>query len=1669
MLVPPRKGYRTKINFGLSSLAYKFNAMRKLYFVSLILIWSVAASAQIIPISNGSINTCSGTFTDSGMESGGYGANEDLTFTICPGTQGGNIRLSFTEADFRPGDILCFYDGTSTNEPLIACSNNFQNDEFIIQATKQTGCLTTVFVSNAYQEADGWKADISCSPNCQEIKAQLTNSTPAVINNHIDICVGTEVALNATALFPNNDQNYHQSINNSTFTWSFGNGVTLQGQQVSYDFPEGGGNSVSLTVTDQYGCESTNSIDLNMRVAEKPTFSTVSNLIPDLCANQTLNLSASANEGEGDIQITQPGSAFSMVKSLSDSLALPDGTGASYVSNIFYNEFNPGQTLQNENDLKNIFVNMEHSWLRDIEISIECPNGQKAVLVHHPGNTGGEVFLGEPNELDEGLASPVPGIGYKYEWKSNASNPNWIEYINQHLPSTLPAGVYQPTEPFSQLEGCPLNGNWKLDVIDSWASDNGFIFAWGLEFDESLYPEGETYTPSIEDIQWTDNTLVTSNNGDNINIRSNTAGKKYFQLEVTNDFGCKVDTQFAVNVLPPTSPLCYDCGDFKMELRDTAICPGQSITYDASFDKSQIDVLGYKNVIDKAFTGTFQDNLTVTNVKPGKIGSVNYRIEAIEFTLNPTQATSYDVSIQSPDGKKIVLGTGINLSTKQNIRFEPNATQALSSATAPFSASYKPKEDWSKLQAASINGDWKINITANNTGSTEFIDWGISFKNDVSIGYHWTGNGLSCTDCPTPSVTPTKSSEFIVEVYDNYNCAYSDTISITIIEALSPPVIHEPTTEDGKIVFTWEPVDNASGYLVKVNNTNWITPNGALSQTLDGYVLGDEISFSVKALSAGGCDGSDANIQLKITDCLLTSGYTITKAPACQGIDDGEILVTATNGTPTIQFTLDGDIANTTGSFTNLSTGNHFVITADDAGCTDTLVFILDPIKNLGIDISTTDITCFGANNGSATANVTGGATAPVTYNWLTTPMQNTQTISNLNSGVYTLNITDGDGCSLAQNVTISEPTELTSIFENTQNISCFGASDGSTTVKASGGNGPYTYLWNTGETTQTLSNKTSGIYTVTITDVNLCTTTNTVSLTQPNTALSLSANQTIKACAYTKNGKAIAIATGGFTPYNYQWSDNQNNAIANHLAPGNYSVTVTDNSGCQKSTTLSITEYEEIVPTLDFTEPTCHEGSNASVTVTSITGGSSSNLTDYTYQWLGQSDTDNTIENLTGDRSYYVTVTGTNGCKGVQSILVTQPDPIQIELAATPVTCAGNNDGKVEVLSITGNAGPYNLQWGANAHHATTNEVTDLGGDLYYVTATNALGCTGSNFIQVKEAQPFKISKLESTDPNCFGESNGHATINTEGGVGPYSYQWSNGSITSGISNAANGTYTVTITDGYNCILEDSVILNQPSPVSALTEIVTPKCFGENTASITINATGGTGAYEYSLNNNSFSADPVLNEMLAGTYPIYIKDEHDCLFVDTVSITQPPAFTLDAGPDLKLDYAEATEISIDVDNAQGDIIVLVVDPLGNSTTCNGCYEVNIIPKYHGEYSIVATDENGCMATDIIDVLIERDQKFLVPTAFTPNNDEINDFLTCHTKNEAKVNFFRVYDRWGGLIFESTSGVTNQPKQGWDGTSRGKPMPSGTYIWTASVLFDNGVRETFKGQTNLIR
>ncbi|MBP8806688.1 MAG: hypothetical protein KBG48_23470 [Kofleriaceae bacterium] len=178
------------------------------------------------------------------------------------------------------------------------------------------------------------------------------------------------------------------------------------------------------------------------------------------------------------------------------TLALPDNDCSEdlsvpcpgYENPINITGFNPGQTLTSGNGILGICLNIEHSWMRDIIIYAQCPNGTRVMMSQFEGRNGGEVFLGQPNDDDE-FGAPVPGVGYDYCWVPGAANLPWIPYANANPVSTLPAGDYQASQSWDAFVGCPLNGEWKLRVEDRWSIDNGFIFNWQVKFDPNLVPD----------------------------------------------------------------------------------------------------------------------------------------------------------------------------------------------------------------------------------------------------------------------------------------------------------------------------------------------------------------------------------------------------------------------------------------------------------------------------------------------------------------------------------------------------------------------------------------------------------------------------------------------------------------------------------------------------------------------------------------------------------------------------------------------------------------------------------------------------------------------------------------------------------------------------------------------------------------------------------------------------------------------------------------------------------------------------------------------------------------------------------------------------------------------------------------------------------------------------
>jgi hypothetical protein len=169
------------------------------------------------------------------------------------------------------------------------------------------------------------------------------------------------------------------------------------------------------------------------------------------------------------------------------ALALPDGEGNLYFSKVRFDGFPEGKTFQAETDLLSICVNMEHSWLRDLNMELICPSGQWVVLNKFLGREGGEVYMGHPDDSDG--TDPKPGMGENYCWTPTANKPPMLDYANMQRDGngwTLPPDNYRPSEWFEGFIGCEFNGNWSLRVQDLWGGDNGFIFEWSIAFEPIL-------------------------------------------------------------------------------------------------------------------------------------------------------------------------------------------------------------------------------------------------------------------------------------------------------------------------------------------------------------------------------------------------------------------------------------------------------------------------------------------------------------------------------------------------------------------------------------------------------------------------------------------------------------------------------------------------------------------------------------------------------------------------------------------------------------------------------------------------------------------------------------------------------------------------------------------------------------------------------------------------------------------------------------------------------------------------------------------------------------------------------------------------------------------------------------------------------------------------------
>ncbi|WP_170110183.1 T9SS type A sorting domain-containing protein [Flavilitoribacter nigricans] len=810
---------------------------------------------------------------------------------------------------------------------------------------------------------------------------------------------------------------------------------------------------------------------------------------------------------------------------------------------------------------------------------------------------------------------------------------------------------------------------------------------------------------------------------------------------------------------------------------------------------------------------------------------------------------------------------------------------------------------------------------------------------------------------------------------------------------------------------------------------------------------GGQSTQSVSNLAAG---TYEVTVSDEIVDCSSTCMVTINEPPAlscnasasdatCFGDSDGSISVSGSGGTPPYQYSIDGGTTyQASGTFDNLSAGMYTVTVRDANDCTSTCNATVGQPDALSCDITPSDVSCFGGNDGSISVSGSGGTT-PYEYSIDGgTTYQGSGTFNNLSAGMYVVTIRDANGCTTTCDGTVEQPDAL-SCDATPSDVSCYGGSDGSISVSGSGGTAPYEYSIDGGTTYQAsgaFNNLSAGMYTVTVRDANGCTSSCDATVEQPD-ALSCDATPSDVSCFGGSDGSISVSGSGGTTPYEYSIDGGttyQASGVFNNLSAGMYTVTIRDANGCTTTCDATVEQPDALSCDATPSDASCFGGSDGSISVSgsggtapyeySIDGGT-------TYQASG------TFDNLSAGM-YTVTVRDANGCTSTCDATVDQPDALSCDATPTDASCNGVADGSISV-SGSGGTAPYEYSIDGGTTYQASGTFDNLSAGMYTVTVRDANGCTSTCDATVGQPSDLTCDATPS-DVSCFGDSDGSISVAGSGGTGPYEYSIDGGTTyqASGtFDNLSAGMYTVTVRDANGCTSTCDTTVDQPD---ALTCEATPSdvsCFGGSDGSVSVSGSGGTAPYEYSIDGGTtYQGSGVFNNLSAGMYTVTVRDANGCTSTCDATVDQPDALTCDATPS-DVSCFDGSDGSISVSGSGGTAPYEY--SIDGGTTYQGSGVFNNLSA--GMYTVTVRDANGCTST--CDATVDQP-----------------DALTC----DATPSDVSCFDGSDGSVSVSGSGGTAPYEYSIDGGTT--YQASGTFdnlsagMYTVTVRDANGCTST---------
>lgn len=753
------------------------------------------------------------------------------------------------------------------------------------------------------------------------------------------------------------------------------------------------------------------------------------------------------------------------------------------------------------------------------------------------------------------------------------------------------------------------------------------------------------------------------------------------------------------------------------------------------------------------------------------------------------------------------IGSGCN-ATSNTAQVIINAAPAISDQ--PQNGTYCVNQTATPLAASFINGI-----------GTPTYQW---FSNSINSN---SGGNLIAGQT-TSSFTP--STTIAGNVYYYCVITFSELvggceiiISATALIIVNPFAIiaSESDTICSSNVFSIIPTDG-NGNLIPIGTTyTWsqptVIPAGALtgfaaqaipqteiSQTLVNTTTNPAtITYTVTPTS-GICVGANFSVTITVNPAI-NPNVTVTNN-ACFGVNNASIATNITGGILPYIITWTGPngFSSDATTISNIEPGTY-TITIDDAGncpCSNSYT-ITQPDDILIITNSQTNSTCFESNDGTIDLSITGG-TGDYTYSWTkdNVAFALTQDLANLSPGVYAVTVTDENNCDpKTQTFTITEPPLLVVSLLNQTNINCFGASTGAININVVGGSVAtnYNFSW-TGpngftSANQNLTAVVTGTYNLIVTDDNGCQKTLAVTLTQ-FTEIIISYTTTKITCYGANDASFSATIAGGNAPYTFTWNNLSTALNQNNLSAGDYIITVVDNLGCIKLATINIPEAPIFTINPVVQNVSCFGANNGSINLNLIGG-----IAPVTLNWSDGSTVGLTRNNL-APGTYTATITDGTPCVIIRTFIIVQPQPLVISANLTnPTNCTNPNSGAINLI-VSGGTPPFTYSW---SNSSTTEDLNDLIAGNYSVIVLDAKGCSISGQYNIVRPEPIVIAINTQTDFDCTArEVTQNFNAQASGGVPPFTYQWSSGTI-SGPNNQSmttetNGTVLLTVFDSLGC-----------------------------------------------------------------------------------------------------------------------------------------------------------------------------------------------------------------------------------------------------------------------------